>query len=250
MAYGAARQNLTLVAASTAGTIGETAISNLQRFDGSAASPAIAQSILPTHAMTLDRTSGLDRVQPKLGSEDLQVFAEDEVAAAPAGVTRLFPYGFVVRRKTVTNSRLLPANPAAGQYDGVVTIAMKLPLQANSADDPFRFNMNFAVMDDSRTRVTESVEEQGAASDAAARAAALGAGTPVMTLCGSTLNTGTTQFIGSATTAGNAARLAKIGGNIALKNVALAYTVPGNTRLSVPAGAGWRAPTAPTAARP
>ncbi|MBZ9713553.1 beta strand repeat-containing protein [Deinococcus multiflagellatus] len=238
VAYGAARQNLTLVAASTAGTIGETAISNLQRFDGSAASPAIAQSILPTHAMTLDRTSGLDRVQPKLGSEDLQVFAEDEVAAAPAGVTRLFPYGFVVRRKTVTNSRLLPANPAAGQYDGVVTIAMKLPLQANSADDPFRFNMNFAVMDDSRTRVTESVEEQGAASDAAARAAALGAGTPVMTLCGSTLNTGTTQFIGSATTAGNAARLAKIGGNIALKNVALAYTVPGNTRLSVPAGGG------------
>ncbi|PTA68508.1 VcbS [Deinococcus arcticus] len=237
-AYPAARQNLTLVAASTASTIGETAISALQRFDGSAAPAGMAQSILPTHAMTLDRTSGADRLQPKAGSEDLQVFAEDEVAATPAGATRLFPYGYVVRRKNVSASRLLPGNPAAGQFDGVVTIAVKLPLQASSADDPFRFNMNFAVMDDSRTRVTESVEEQGAFSSAAARAGALGVNIPVMTLCGSTLNTGVTQFIGSATTAGNAARLAKIGGNIALKNVALAYTVPGHVQLSVPAGSG------------
>ncbi|WP_221090847.1 autotransporter outer membrane beta-barrel domain-containing protein [Deinococcus aquaedulcis] len=236
--YPAARQNLTLVAASTGSTIGETAISALQRFDGSAAGPGLAQSILPTHAMTLDRTSGADRLLPKAGSEDLQVFAEDEVSPPPAGATRLFPYGYVVRRKTVTNSRLLPGNPAAGQFDGVVTIAVKLPLQANSADDPFRFNMNFAVMDDSRTRVTESVEEQGVSSGAAARAGALGASTPVMTLCGSTLNTGVTQFIGSATTAGNTTRLAKIGGNIALKNVALAYAVPGHVQLSVPAGSG------------
>ncbi|MVN86389.1 VcbS [Deinococcus sp. HMF7620] len=235
-AYAVARQNLTLVAASTASTIGETAISGLQRFDGSAASPAIAQSILPTHTMTLDRTT--DLVRPKLGGEDLQVFAEDEVSVAPAGTVRLFPYGFVVRKKGAINTRQLPASPATGQFDGVVTVAVKLPLQANAADDPFRFSMNFAVMDDSRTRVTESVEEQGASSDAAVRAGVLGANTPIMTLCGSSLNTATGQFIGSATTAGNTARLAKLGGNIALKKVALAYGVPGNTRLSVNTAAG------------
>ncbi|GGL19748.1 right-handed parallel beta-helix repeat-containing protein [Deinococcus radiotolerans] len=234
VASSVARRNVTLVAASTPSTIGETAISGLQRFDGTAGSAAVAPTILPTHGMTLDRTT--DQVRPKPGSEDLQVFPEDEVNVTVSGATRVFPYGFVIRNRTTPATRLLSANPAANQFDGVVTVALKVPLQATVADDPFRFTMNFAVLEDSLTRVTESPEEQGTTA-AATRATTLGATTPVMTLCGTTL-TSNALFVGSATTAGNTSRLAALGGQVALKNSALAYSVPGNVQLNVPAGSG------------
>lgn len=234
--YASARNNLTLVAASTPSTIGETALGNLTRFDGSAADPAIAPTILPTHAMTLDRLN--DRPTPLNGAEDLQVFAEQEVSAVPAGAVRLFPYGFVVRNRTTPGSRTLGASPTANQFDGVVTLAVKVPLQAAVADDPFGFTMSFEAMDDSLTRVTESVEEQGVGSQASVRAAALGATTPVVTLCGSSFAGNTALFVGSATTAGNTNRLAQLGGDLALKSPVAALSAIGNTRLNVPASAG------------
>ncbi|UQN09594.1 VcbS [Deinococcus sp. QL22] len=235
-AYTDARSNLTLVAASTPTTSGETAIGSLTRFDGSAASAAVAPTILPTHAMTLNRATDLPK--PLAGGEDLQVFAEQEVSAVPAGAVRLFPYGFVVRHKTNTGSRTLAASPAVGQFDGLVTLAVKIPLQPTVADDPFGFTVSFEAMDDSLTRVTESVEEQGVGSEAAARAAALGVNTPVVTLCGSSVTGSTALFVGSATTAGNTARLARVGGDLALKSPLSALNAIGNTRLNVAAASG------------
>ena len=238
VAYGTARQNLTLLGASTPGTIGETPYSQILRFDGTPAAAAIASTILPTPGMAYDRAT--DTPRPLAGAQDLQVFTEGEVAAlgSVSGTTRVFPFGFVVRNRTQTANRILAANPAADQYDGVVTIALKFPLQADAAADPFSVMATFAVVDDPVTRVTQSTEEQAVSDSVQARAAALGTGTQIATLCGTTLTGTNTLFIGSATTAGNTTRTARIGGNVALKNLPTASGAIGNTTLNVPAAQG------------
>ena len=68
------------------------------------------------------------------------------------------------------SGRTLPANPAANRFDGMVTIAFKLPLQVNPQDDPHRIALRFRFMEDSNTRVTQSLEESDAS--ALARASA------------------------------------------------------------------------------
>jgi len=240
-AYATPRTNLTLVAVSTPSTVGATALSSLSKFDNSIADPAIAPMILPTHGMTFDRLA--DKAAVLSGAEDLQVYSEAEAAslALPAGATRIFPYGFVVRNPATPTSRTLSANPATGQFDGVVTIAMKLPLQPDPKDDPFRFSLNVEAVDDSVRRVTESPEEQGPTSSVASRAAVLGTGTQVATLCGTTYAGAGGVFVGSATTAGDAgtSRLAHIGGNVALNGLNLpSYPFFGNTAGIVTAGTG------------
>ncbi|MXV20145.1 beta strand repeat-containing protein [Deinococcus xianganensis] len=231
-AYPTPRQNLTLIAASTPGTLNDTPFSSLKRFDGSDADPAIAPLIQPTTGLTFDPRTG----RPGLlsGAQDLQVYAETEVAGI-SGVTRAFPFGFVTRNRTRTDTRTLNANPASTAFDGVVTVALKLPLQADVADDPYTFNMTFAVVDDTLTRVTESPEEQ-TAGDVAARATALGA--QVAVLCGSTYS-GTPLFIGSATTAGApGTRAAHIGGDVALNTLPSAYAATGNATLTTTPASG------------
>lgn len=76
----------------------------------------------------------------------------------------VFPYGFVVNNPATPGSRLLPDNPAPGQFDGVVTFAFKVPLQASDADDPYSVTAVFLAVDDTETRITESLEEQGTSS--------------------------------------------------------------------------------------
>lgn len=233
-AYTTARQNLTLVAVSTPSTLSNTPVSQLKRFDGTDASASIAPLILPTTGLNFN----LNTARPDLmtGAQDLQAYAENEVTPlVSAGVTRAFPYGFVARNRTLTTTRTLSANPGANQFDGVVTVALKLPLQATPADDPYTFQMTFAVADDSVTRVTESVEEQGSGS-AASRAAALG-GAQIAALCGSALTS--PLLIGSVTTAGApGARTAHIGGDLALKTLPAAYAATGNVTLNVDAASG------------
>jgi hypothetical protein len=233
-----ARQNLTLLGASTPNTIGQTPYSQISRFDGTPADPSIAPTIVPTPGMAYDRAT--DTPLPLAGAQDLQVFTEGEVGALGnvTGTTRVFPFGFVVRNRTQTATRTLPANPAAGQYDGVVTVGLKFPLQADAAADPFAVTAMFAVVDDPVTRVTQSTEEQAVAGSVQARAAALGANTQIATLCGTTLAGANTLFVGSATTAGNTGRLAGIGGNVALKTPPTARSAIGNTTLNVPAAQG------------
>ncbi|GGL19415.1 beta strand repeat-containing protein [Deinococcus radiotolerans] len=239
VAYTTPRSNLTFMAASTAATLSESALSTFKKFDGTNAAPSIAPTILPTHGMRLDRLSG----QPTLmtGGEDFQIFTEDEVdparfstptTNAALGVTRLLPYGFVVRNTSTPGSRSLPANPGVNQFDGTVTFAVKVPLQANASDDPFTFSMMFKAVDDPVTRVTESVEEQGAGTQAATRAAALGTA-QVAALCGSTYAGTNLKFIPSVTVAGTTQRLSRLGGDFILHDPALpAVSVVGNTSVN------------------
>jgi len=201
VAYTTPRPNLTVIATAVpsgfAGGIAGTAFASPQKFDGTPADPAIAAGIMPTGAVRQTLTGGITTHSPDV----LQVFTEDELAPLIAAGYDPFPYGYVVRHKTLTNTRTLAANPGPNQYDGLITFGIKIPLQANPADDIYGFSMFFVVVDDSDTRVTQSIEEQDAAGQAAfeARVAALtgvngvtllsggsygGSVAPVRVLCG------------------------------------------------------------------
>lgn len=174
-AYGAPRQNLTFIPVGTAGAIPGTPVNRFLKQDATAADPALATQMRPTGAVALGGGGDLVSQYPDV----LQALTEAEVAAlaAPASVTEKLPYGFVVRHATDASTRTLPASPAAGQFDGRVTFAYKLPLQANPADDPFTISVFALAVDDGETRVTQSPEEQTPAGQSAfeARAAALSA---------------------------------------------------------------------------
>lgn len=163
--YDTPRNNLTFLAVADDGTLEETAFSSLLRFDGSPADAGIAQAILPTGSVqrAVDRVA----VVPN-GAGVLQVVTEAEAATilaeAPEGVTTVFPYGFVVSNPGTPGSRTLAANPAAEQFDGLVTFAFKVPLQATATDDPYTITAVFMAVDDTETRITESLEEQGTSS--------------------------------------------------------------------------------------
>lgn len=168
----AARSNLTFVAvdATTPATISGTAISRFKRFDGSDADAALAPKIIPTVGMTL--TNGTPTVNAS--QADFQAISSSEITGLglPSGARDMFQYGFVVRNKSGT-SRTLPGNPATNQFDGLITFAVKLPLQASAANDPYSFSLVFEVYADSVNRVTRVPEETAAA--AQSRATALGA---------------------------------------------------------------------------
>ncbi len=167
------RSNLTFIAvdATAPATIAGSAVRNLKRFDGSDADPSLATSIIPLHGMMSQ--GGVPTVNASLA--DFMAFTEAEASSlgAVADVTSVLPYGYVVRSKLSAADRTLPADPAAGQFDGQVTFAVKLPLQANPANDPFTFSLVFEVVEDNQTRVTKTAEESVSA--AQSRATALGA---------------------------------------------------------------------------
>ena len=118
------------------------------------------------------------------------MFSEAELAAItpPAGVTNLFPYGFVVRNKNTNVNRTLPSAAAdANQYDGVLTVAYRIPLQDTKANDVFTLTFQAVAVEDTETRLTESIEESqdtGAVRRLRDRATSLGA-TMVTVLDGS-----------------------------------------------------------------
>jgi len=178
-----ARSNLTLIAASSADAQDGSAIKAMKTFDGTAINTGLARSILPTHAMVFQPSSSAATLSS--GGEDFQVFSEAEVTPnnfthagvpltsyADLGVTTVFPYGYVVRNPTApagAAQRTLSANPAAGQYDGRVVLAVKVPLQPDdpaktpsegAKRDPFSFSMLFVIVADPTTSVTQSLQEQ------------------------------------------------------------------------------------------
>ncbi|HEX7051068.1 MAG TPA: hypothetical protein VF188_12745, partial [Longimicrobiales bacterium] len=177
--YNTERRNLTFYAVDTDGTIDQTAVSVLELFNGDAADPALAAQLIPTGAAAKDPgTNTIESVEPDV----LQVLTEAEADAIqaladPAGVTDVFPYGFVVQNAGDPTSRTLPANPAPGQFDGVVTFAFKVPLQADPAADPFTVTAVFLAVDDDEVKLTQSLDEQALAGRLAfgERAASLGA---------------------------------------------------------------------------
>ncbi|HEX8394040.1 MAG TPA: hypothetical protein VF665_16985 [Longimicrobium sp.] len=178
--------NLTMLLVSRASSVPGTALSTLRRFDGAAADPAIASQVIPTGAVTMGR----DLVSMKASYPDvLQVLTEAEVAAItpPAGVSNIFPVGYVVRHRTAATNRTLPVAGTANDFDGVLTVSFRVPLQASAAQDVFSFFFEVLAVTDTETRLTESIEEAQdpeAVTRLQAAAAALGA-TTVTVLNGS-----------------------------------------------------------------
>jgi hypothetical protein len=183
---GAPLNNLTMLLVERAGTVPGTALSQLRRFDGTAANSAIAPQVVPTGAVAM--ASDLETMHA-MYPDVLQVLTEAEVSAItkPADVTNIFPVGYVVRRKNTNATRALPAASDANQFDGVLTLSFRLPLQPTSAEEVFSFFFQVLAVTDSETRLTETIEE---GQDTAAvrrlreRATALGA-TTVTVLNGS-----------------------------------------------------------------
>jgi hypothetical protein len=184
---GVALNNVTMLLVSRANTIAGTPLSSLKRFDGTAADPAIAKYIVPTGSVAM--RGDLITMQA-LDPDVIQVLQESEVAAItpPGDVTGIFPYGYVIRSAVPdAPNRALPAAPGPNQYDGVLTLSFRVPLQATSAADVNSFFFEILAVQDSETRLTESLEEgqdTGAVRRLRERAAALGA-TTVTVLAGS-----------------------------------------------------------------
>jgi hypothetical protein len=183
---GVALNNVTVLLVSRAGTVAGTSLSTMRRFDGTAADPAIAPLVVPTGVVAL----GGDLVTMQaLYPDVIQALTEAEVAAIapPAGVTNIFPVGYVVRNKGTSANRALPVPTDPNQYDGLMTVSFRLPLQASSSQDVFSFFFEVLAVTDSETRLTESIEESqdtGAVRRLRDRATALGA-TTVTVLNGS-----------------------------------------------------------------
>jgi hypothetical protein len=183
---GVSLNNVTLMLVGKSNTIAGTPISSLKRLDGANADPAIAPQIVPTGPVAL----GGDAVTVQaLYPDVLQVLSEAEVAAItpPAGVTNIFPVGYMVRSKLTNANRTLPVPTDPNEYDGLMTIAFRLPLQPTSAQDVSSIFFEILAVTDSENRLTETIEES---QDTAAvrrlrdRAVALGA-TTVTVLNGS-----------------------------------------------------------------
>lgn len=175
--------NLTFIPASSASTLPGTPFTSLALFSGGPANPALAPMIVPTGAVSLGAGTELRATD----ADVLQVFQESEIAAItpPAGITGLFPYGFVTR---TPSGRVVAPSTGPADYTGVVTFAFRVPLaSAGAGQDPFTISFHAVAVQDTETRLTESMEE---AQDTAAvrrlreRAAALGA-TAVTVLPGS-----------------------------------------------------------------
>lgn len=182
---GAPLTNVTLIPATTAGTIAGTPFTTMELFNGAPAPASVAQSIVPTGAVFLGEDTRMRSKYPDV----LQVFTEAEVSAItpPAEVTGLFPYGFVVSNPNSASNRTLPNATSTHDWGGVVTFAFRYPLQASPAGDPFRVFFYLLAVQDTETRMTESIEERqdtAGVRRARERATALGA-TTVTVLAGS-----------------------------------------------------------------
>jgi len=188
-------ENLTLVALNYPSiTEGGSAVGQLKNAaDAPLSSPAaVARSFMPTHAMV--RKGGVMTVQPSQAT--LQVFGSSEVAtlqsafdtAAPT-ITgeNLLGYGFVAQNlsggRPIAPSSCTPAPRCSA---GEVALTYRFARTAASrADEPWSFNLVFALVNDSTTTTTQSLEEQNDDAGVQARASSLGA-SGVRTLAGST----------------------------------------------------------------
>jgi hypothetical protein len=183
---GVALNNVTLLLVARSNTISGTPISTLKRVDGTNAPAAVASQIVPTGAVI--KSPDLVNVTSPY-PDVLQVFTEAEVAAItkPADVLDIFPVGVMVRSKNTNANRTLPVPTDPNQYDGLVTLSFRVPLQATTTQDINAIFFEILAVTDTETKLTESIEES---QDTAAvrrlrdRATALGA-TTVTVLNGS-----------------------------------------------------------------
>jgi hypothetical protein len=110
------------------------------------------------------------RLAPIPGASDFVAFTEAEINPANFSppttlegleANAIFPYGYAVR--CVSNCekgpRTLAANPAPDQFDGAVTVAVKLPAQTNPKDNPVAFSLRLEVLGNDPSRITVSPDE-------------------------------------------------------------------------------------------
>jgi uncharacterized delta-60 repeat protein len=172
--------DLTLVAFQKTGNMGGTALKSVFNFANSSIYPAndaagiaFAQAVKPANAPSSVAPSF---VVNNAGA-DLQLFLESELPSlqtaantageiSTAGGEYLLPYGFVARNGG--SSRTLNASTNAA---GTVNIAIQVPTSNSSpATTGYRFTMTFVIFDAPvTTRVSESLQEQGAGSGAITR---------------------------------------------------------------------------------
>ncbi len=200
VAYADARTNLTFVAVSTDSTLSGTAIATLKRFDGTSATPGLETSVLPTGWADLSSTATLTARAPDV----LQAYTEGEIAVTttPASVTSIEPYGFVVGNPGSTSSRTLAGSPGPSQFDGLVTFAFKVPLQASATADPFTISAMFLPVDDAQIVVTQSFEEADSTSTAAVAARANALGAQLRSFLGTAVSGDSATFVCTVRTAG------------------------------------------------
>jgi hypothetical protein len=160
-AFDTPRDNLTFMAVETPGTIPGTPVLGFRRADGSPLDVALAHRVLPTGSSFAD-AGALVSLHPDV----LQTITEEEVSAihAPqAVVTNIFPYGFVVRRTGSQQTRRLGASPDQDTFQGIVNFGIRIPLQSDPSQNPSSLSIMVLALDDTETRLTQSLEEQQAA---------------------------------------------------------------------------------------
>jgi trimeric autotransporter adhesin len=158
----------------------------------------------------------------------------------------------VVRNPAAASNRTLPANPGPNQWDGLLTLAFRVPLQATSAQDVYSVTFALLAVDDTETRITESFEEQDTASirRARARAVALGATTSTVLNGSPALNPLITDYPGQRQICGS--RVAGPSGgatrsmNAPGAYVRIAHYFPGESVDSCATGFRTGAPARPT----
>jgi hypothetical protein len=205
-----------------------SAMFNIQDFGGGATDPLLVR---PAHTMI----SNLGAVSVDSTKADMQIFNRGEVATLEtdagtaglinAGVTGegLLQYGYVV--KNSGGGRAINA----GSTNNTLNIGLRVPQSTDTTTTAYRFSMSFLAFEDPITRVTESLEEQGAGSTAQTRATALGAS--LQTMCGTSLSSGT--YLTGIRTAGVGTDLAVIGGKfLVTNNTTPTFTVNGNIQKS------------------
>jgi FG-GAP-like repeat/Bacterial Ig-like domain len=201
------QSNLTMVAVETVSpapaTAPGTSIQRLKNFAGTTLTTtemtAMAASIQPAAPVTLGIQAGTPEIV-RDGHDALQVMSETDAAAlktllspsSTTGVKDVFPFGFVVTNLN-DKSRTLPAPSSVDDFAGVVTFAVKLPMQVTPDKDPFSFTMMFEVVTEDVTRVTQSLEGQDTVGTAAIEARAAQLNASLTTVGGS--NTGNPECI-------------------------------------------------------
>src|SRR5215475_8580819 len=152
------RHNLTFIPVSTDSTILDTPVLVFKKTDGSPADPTLTRQLKPTGMVAVNQFADITTLSPDV----LQILSEPEVAAitTPSDVTNIFPYAFMVRRTGNTTTRTLDPLPSPTDFQGTVTFAYRLPVQANPANDATTVTLMMLAVDDSGVRISESLEEQ------------------------------------------------------------------------------------------
>ena len=167
-----ALENLTLCAITTSDSVGGTAINNVLGFPDAEhpigvpiTEPSVAQNIFPTHGTRLGT-----HPEPDPNASNFQAFSSNEASffeqqAKNQGL--LGVYDHVLDYGFVTQVRRLEPN-----LKTLISVAVKLPRKFTNLPKPYKFKLNFLIVEDPVLRVARGLGETTNA--ALARALALG----------------------------------------------------------------------------